>query len=137
MRARRFSADWLVSGIFSARSGRPFTVTQGTNNVGPGATGVPNLVGDVEGPQTVEEWFNKAAFALVTSGTFGNSPRNVARGPGWVTFDLSLQREIRFTAALQRDAALGHLQRVQPRELRPSGAQHHGGHGGRHLDAGR
>jgi outer membrane receptor protein involved in Fe transport len=88
---------WLVSGIFSARSGRPFTVTQGTNNVGPGATGVPNLVGDVEGPQTVEEWFNKAAFALVSSGTFGNSPRNVARGPGWVTFDLSLQREIRFT----------------------------------------
>ncbi len=33
----------------------------------------------------------------MTSGTFGNSPRNVARGPGWVTFDLSLQREIRFT----------------------------------------
>ncbi len=32
---------WLVSGIFSARSGRPFTVTQGTNNVGPGADGCP------------------------------------------------------------------------------------------------
>jgi outer membrane receptor protein involved in Fe transport len=88
--------DWLVSGIYSARTGRPFTVTQGTNNVGPGATGVPNLVGDPEGPQTVEEWFNKAAFQTVTSGTFGNSPRNVTRGPGWVTFDLSLQRQLRF-----------------------------------------
>jgi hypothetical protein len=90
--------DWLVSGIFSARSGRPFTVTQGNNNVGPGATGVPNLTGDVKGPETVEQWFNIAAFTRVTSGTFGNSPRNVARGPGWVTFDLSLQRQITFGA---------------------------------------
>ena len=89
---------WLASGIFSARSGRPFTVTQGNNNVGPGATGVPNIVGDVEGPQTVEEWFNKAAFQTVPSATFGNSPRNVARGPGWVTFDLSLQRRIDITS---------------------------------------
>jgi hypothetical protein len=93
--ASKILGGWLVSGIFSARSGRPFTVTQGTNNVGPGATGVPNLVGEVEGPETVEEWFNKAAFQLVPSATFGNAPRNVARGPGWVTFDLSLQRDIR------------------------------------------
>ena len=34
----------------------------------------------------------------MTSAEFGNAPRNVARGPGWVTFDLSLQRRIVFTS---------------------------------------
>jgi outer membrane receptor protein involved in Fe transport len=90
--------NWLASGIFSARTGRPFTVTQGTNNVGPGATGVPNLTGEPEGPQTVEQWYNVAAFTRVPSGVFGDSPRNVLRGPGWVTFDLSLQRRLDFTS---------------------------------------
>jgi hypothetical protein len=91
---------WLASGIFSARSGRPFTVTQGNNNVGPGATGVPDLTGDPKGAETVEQWFNIAAYTRVTSGEFGNSPRNSVRGPGWVTFDLSVQRRIDITSRL-------------------------------------
>ena len=91
---------WLVSGIFSARTGRPFTVTQSNNNVGTGATGVPDLTGDPEGPKTVEQWFNIAAYTRVASGEFGNSPRNDVRGPGWVTFDLSVQRRIDLTSRL-------------------------------------
>jgi outer membrane receptor protein involved in Fe transport len=94
--AAHLLGGWLVSGIFSARSGRPFTATQGNNNVGPGATGLPNLVGDPDGPETVEQWFNPAAFELVPSGTFGNAGRNELRGPGWVTVDMSVQREIAF-----------------------------------------
>lgn len=85
---------WLVSGIYSARTGRPITIAQGTNNVGPGAEGLPNLVGDPKGPQTVESWYNKAAFELVPSGQFGNSGRNILRGPGFTVFDLSVQRRI-------------------------------------------
>jgi outer membrane receptor protein involved in Fe transport len=88
---------WLVSGIYSARSGRAFTVRQATNNVGPGATGLPNLVGDPKGPRTVDQWFNPAAFEAVPSGTFGNAGRNILRGPGWMTFDLSVQRRIDVT----------------------------------------
>lgn len=88
---------WLVSGIVSARTGRPFTVTQGNNNVGAGATGLPNLTGDPKGAQTVEQWFNPAAFIRVASGTFGNAGRNMLRGPGWLSFDMSLQRRIDVT----------------------------------------
>ena len=95
--ARHVLGGWLVSGIYSARSGRPITISQGTNNVGPGAEGLPNLVGDPEGPQTVDQWYNKAAFELVPSGTFGNAGRNILRGPGWVTFDMSVQRRIDIT----------------------------------------
>ena len=83
---------WTLSGIYTARSGLPFTVTQSTNNVGAGATGVPNLVGDAEGERTVENWYNVAAFEKVPSGTFGNAGRNRFRGPRYATFDTSLQR---------------------------------------------
>ena len=85
---------WIVSGIYTAHSGRPFTVTQGTNNVGPGATGLPNVVGDPKGQESVDNWFNVGAFTLVPSATFGNAGRNTVRGPGWVTFDTSVQRRI-------------------------------------------
>jgi outer membrane receptor protein involved in Fe transport len=88
---------WLVSGIYSARSGRPFTATQNNNNVGADHTGMPNLTGDPKGPQTVEQWFNVAAFTRVPSGSFGNAGRNILRGPGWITFDMSVQRRINFT----------------------------------------
>ncbi|MGQ0732518.1 MAG: TonB-dependent receptor domain-containing protein [Acidobacteriota bacterium] len=88
---------WLVSGIFSARSGRPFTVTQATNNVGAGATGLPNLTGDPKGAQTVDQWYNPAAYTAVPSATFGNAGRNGLRGPGWISYDMSVQRRIDIT----------------------------------------
>ncbi|MGH9382672.1 MAG: TonB-dependent receptor [Vicinamibacterales bacterium] len=98
---------WLLSGIYSARSGRAFTVTQGNNNVGADHTGVPNLTGDPEGAKTVQQWFNPAAFTQVASGAFGNAGRNLLRGPGWVTFDLSVQRRLdlgsRANATLRAD----------------------------------
>ena len=92
--AGKILGGWLLSGIFSARSGRPLTISQATNNVGPGAEGLPNLIGDPKGPRTVEQWYNKAAFELVPSGQFGNAGRNILRGPGWMTLDLSVQRRI-------------------------------------------
>ena len=85
---------WLVSGIFTARSGMPYTVTQSTNNVGAGATGVPDLTGDPKGDETVDSWFNVAAFTAVPSGKFGNAGRNTLRGPNFRTVDFSVQRRI-------------------------------------------
>jgi hypothetical protein len=94
---RALLGGWTVSGIYAARSGRPFTVTQSSNNVGQGMTGMPDLVGDPDGPETVEQWFDPAAFRAVPSGTFGNAGRNIVRGPGWSSLDLSLQRQINAT----------------------------------------
>lgn len=105
--ASQILGGWLMSGILSARTGRPYTVTQGNNNVGAGATGLPNVTGDPKGAQTVEQWFNPAAYTRVTSGTFGNAGRNTLRGPGWLSFDMSLQRRIdltgRFNTTLRLD----------------------------------
>jgi hypothetical protein len=83
-----FARDWVASGVYAARSGRPFTVNQSTNNVGQNMTGLPDLTGDWKGPETIDQWFNKAAFTPVASGVFGNEKRNQLRGPGFQTFDL-------------------------------------------------
>ena len=72
--------DWIVSGIFAWRSGRPYMIRQANNNVGINMTGLPNEVSDPEGPETVEQWFNTAAFQPVSNGIFGNVPRNRLRG---------------------------------------------------------
>ena len=102
---RAITDGWLVSAILTGRTGRPFTVTQSSNNLGPDRTGFPNLIGDPDdGPKTVDQWFNVAAYQLVASGTFGNAGRNQVRGPGWATVDMSLQR--RFPVTRQVSATL-------------------------------
>ncbi len=88
---------WTVAGIYTARTGRPFTVTQGGLE---GATWMPNVVGDPSGQETVDSWFNAAAYQRVAAGTFGNNTRNSLRGPGYVTFDMSLQRRVAFTSRI-------------------------------------
>jgi len=91
--------DWTVSGIYTKRSGRPFTVNQGSNNVGTNMTGLPNVSGDPAAPgaQTVDQWFNVSQFTTVPSGVFGNELRNRLTGPGFQDFDLTIQRQIRFS----------------------------------------
>jgi hypothetical protein len=90
--------DWTVSGIYTAHTGHPFTVSQSNNNVGTNMTGLPNVIGDPSGPQTVAQWFNTAAFQAVPSGTFGNELRNRLTGPGFQNVDLTLQRQIRLAS---------------------------------------
>jgi hypothetical protein len=90
-----FARDWVYSGIYAWRSGRPFTVNQSNNNVGQSMTGLPNVSGDTGGPETVDQWFNIAAFQPVPSGTFGNEQRNRLTGPSYQSFDMTLQRLIK------------------------------------------
>jgi hypothetical protein len=88
--------DWIASGVYAARSGRPFTVNQSNNNVGQNMTGLPDMTGDWHGAETIDQWFNTAAFTPVASGVFGNEVRNQLRGPGFQSFDLTVQRLIHF-----------------------------------------
>jgi hypothetical protein len=92
--AAHILGGWVVSGIYTARTGRPFTVTQGSLE---GASWVPDLTGDPQGQETVESWFNVGAFTRVPAGQFGNAGRNSLYGPGYVTFDFTLQRRVTFT----------------------------------------
>jgi len=100
--------DWMASGVFAARSGRPFTVNQSTNNVGTSMWGLPDMSGTPSYPGTVDKWFDTSIFTPVASGVFGNEIRNQLRGPGFQSFDVTVQRNIRFgsryTATLRLDS---------------------------------
>src|SRR5215469_12818674 len=87
---------WQSSGTLVLQSGQPFTVIMKTNNsYAQAGQWFPNLVGNPHlasrGSQHgTNLWFNEAAFASPTPGTFGNAGRNSLNGPSLknVTFSL-------------------------------------------------
>jgi hypothetical protein len=97
---------WQLSGIFSAYSGTPFTVTAaGTSLNAPGNTQTADQVKpDVEklggvGPNA--RFFDPTAFASVTAPRYGTSGRNILRGPGTVNLDATLARNFMITERWQ------------------------------------
>ncbi len=53
----------------------------------------PNLIGNPTlASRGINQWFNEAAFAPPSAGTFGNERRNQLTGPGLVTTNLSLSK---------------------------------------------
>lgn len=92
-------------------SGQPFTpfLRFDNSNTGNGTstTGFdrPNVVGDphvnARGP---DAWFNTAAFAVPPAYSFGDAGRNMLRGPGFASVDLSVAR--RFGLAHGRGLSL-------------------------------
>lgn len=94
-----------LSGIYSAQSGTPLTITQVITGVTPatfndplgtGSTLRPNLIGDPEGNGGVTGYFNTDAFAAAF-GSFGSAGRGIVRGPGINNFDITVQKLFRFS----------------------------------------
>jgi hypothetical protein len=96
---------WQISGITTAESGAPFTVTANATdvaNINPSSeTERANATGQAVRPsgfkQTVQTWDNPAAFTTPAPYTFGNIGRNTLRGPGDVNFDFALLKNFRVT----------------------------------------
>lgn len=103
---------WRVTGVFQLHSGIPFTVAtsdngqdlsgSAANQCGCGYSWLPNVVGNpnVSNPSP-SEWFNTAAFATPTPGTFGNERRNTLIGPAWRDLDLSLGKTFHVRRGMQ------------------------------------
>lgn len=90
---------WQFTGITTLQSGFPFTVTSGVDRALSGNNmDYADLIGDPYLPpnrsraELTAQYFNTSAFALAALGTFGNSPRNLLRGPGTVNFDFGLMK---------------------------------------------
>jgi hypothetical protein len=94
---------WNLTGIHSFQSGLGLSAIQtggGMLDLGGERRGRPNLIGDPEGPKTIDEWFNRAAFSPTdpTRGiVFGSSGIGVMRGPGLVNFDFTLAKNLHIT----------------------------------------
>jgi hypothetical protein len=85
---------WTLSEIFSANTGSPFTVFASTPNPALSGNHFANLNGTPTVSQpTIAQWFNTAAFSNPADFTFGNSGRDILRGPGFWDFDVSLNKQ--------------------------------------------
>jgi hypothetical protein len=100
----RLMGGWELSGILTASSGRPvnITVTRSASDMPDGnrSNQRPNLVPGVSiypANQTINNWFNPAAFAVPAKGTWGNLGRFVGRGPGYYELDTALRKSIAIT----------------------------------------
>jgi hypothetical protein len=99
-RRSKIFGGWEVSGIGTANSGRPVNITlsRKAGQLPDGNTGSqrPNLVPGVSiyaANQSINNWFNPAAFAVPAAGTWGNLGRYIARGPGYYEIDTALQKK--------------------------------------------
>src|SRR5437762_10644833 len=95
---------WELSGIATASSGRPVDITikrkPGDLLDGNTRSQRPDLVPGESiyaANQTIDNWFNPAAFAVPAKGTWGDLGRNIGRGPGYYEIDASLQKRFRLT----------------------------------------
>ena len=102
---RNLAGSWEVTSMVVARTGFPVNVTidRSSSAVPDGNTTDqrPDLVPGVSltppGGSTIAEWVNPAAFAAPAPETFGDAPRDVARGPGAWQMDLGIGKHIPLT----------------------------------------
>ena len=94
--ANIIAGGWQISGIFTKQTGLPFTPVQSVDASNTGTTERPNRVGTgiLTTGQSINNWFNTAAFTVPAAYTFGNSGRNILRGPGLTNVDLGLSRVV-------------------------------------------
>jgi len=90
---------WNISGIWSVQSGGHFTPVLGTavSNSAGGGTQRPNRIasGSLASGQSIDHWFDTAAFTAPSLYSFGNSGTGILTGPGYFNVDLSLVRRFR------------------------------------------
>jgi hypothetical protein len=91
---------WQVNAIVSLHGGYPFSPSIATpnwsrsGNISGGAEDRPNVKPGTD-PRNIitgdpNHWFDTSVFVLQPRGTFGNTPRNFLRGPGFANTDVSL-----------------------------------------------
>jgi hypothetical protein len=82
------------------QTGQPFTATLSTDPSGTAATARPNRIADGNLPtdeRTRTHWFDTSAFAVQNCLCFGNSGRDILRGPGFLNLDLGIIRDFNFS----------------------------------------
>jgi hypothetical protein len=113
--ANKLAGGWQANWVLTRASGTPMTLTGGGSSLNaPGNTETVNQVGPSTlvkgiGPVTGQpacpattlscHYFDPSAFTGVATGTvaFGNTGRDIIRGPGFFDLDASLFRDFRLT----------------------------------------
>jgi Carboxypeptidase regulatory-like domain len=104
--AGAFAHGWQLSGIFTARSGIPFSPVLGFDRArvmprSGGAGQRPDLVaGCSDNPVLggADMYYDVNCFALPAAGTLGNLARNTIIGPGYAALDMAIFKNFTFGA---------------------------------------
>lgn len=100
--------DWSVSGFLDMRTGFYFGVVELSNRLNAfssrqrsSVVGAWEMSGDQTKAAMLQQYFNTSAFAFPGAGVPGNTARAFIPGPGAVSLDASMQRDIRFGERLR------------------------------------
>ncbi len=89
---------WQASSLWILHSGPPFTPQVGTANLDGSLAGAwyPNRIGNGKlANPTINNWFDTSAFLTPDPYTFGNSGRDILRGPDYRDLDFTLAKDFR------------------------------------------
>lgn len=95
--AAYLAGGWQVNGVFRAVSGLPFTASADATNCNcPGNGNFADAVSPIRYLRNVGRgalWFDPTGFAAPGANRFGTAGSGTIRGPGFVTYDLSVFRQ--------------------------------------------
>jgi hypothetical protein len=94
---RAVAGGWEASGITRWQTGQYLTPT-GNSSIG--GRRADYIGGEIEGPKTIEQWFNTAAFANPPNDRRGTAGVGMIEGPGRYLWDLSLRKKFFLTERL-------------------------------------
>ena len=95
-------SGWTLSSIVTLQSGAPFTPVIGADPANTGTSLRPDRIADGtrENP-TLSEWFDRSAFVMPARFTYGNSGRNILRGPSRKNWNFGLFKTFAFHERLR------------------------------------
>jgi hypothetical protein len=117
---RTAAGSWVVSGLFTADAGQPYSVLDSLDNSYTGNS-LDRADRVVSQPLYLSNGnLNQAAFTNNAPGTFGNTQRNFLRAPAYVDLDPAvaktfvLPKEVHFTLRFEGFNVLNHTNKVAP-----------------------
>ncbi|HUS06364.1 MAG TPA: hypothetical protein VMZ52_08715, partial [Bryobacteraceae bacterium] len=96
---------WMLNSIVTLQSGFPFSIASGRDNSFSGVGrdradyigGNPSMASGRSHGEMIAQYFNTAAFAPNAIGTFGNSGKNILRGPHYYNTDFGVTKRTSVT----------------------------------------
>jgi hypothetical protein len=101
----RVVGPWQLTAIYAVQAGLPYTATLSFDNANAGTASWPDRACNGKlSNANISRWFDTGCFPAPPAYQFGNSGKNILRGPGFNNIDLGLHRV--FVLPLERRTTL-------------------------------
>jgi hypothetical protein len=96
-RGNRYLGGWQVNALVNLSTGNFLNpIWSGADTTGTSITNArPDVLSAVSYPETIANWYDRAAFARPETGRFGNAARNSVVGPGYTLANFGLSKDFR------------------------------------------